>query len=174
MSSATQSAVIVTIPAAEEAVALHRAEFDKAAGWGVPAHVTVLYPFMPPCDMDNQVMRALTAAIASVPWFRASLETTDWFGTSVLWLAPKPASGFQALTAAVAGAFPAYQPYGGEHDEVIPHLTVGHDVPEHRLREAEAKLLPRLPIHTHVTAASLWCGSDAPASWHQVAAFPLG
>jgi hypothetical protein len=53
MSSGTQSALIVTVPAAEEAVGPHRAHFDKAAAWGVPAHVTILYPFMPPSDIDT-------------------------------------------------------------------------------------------------------------------------
>lgn len=105
MSGATQSAVIVTISAAEEAVASHRARFDKAAGWGVPAHVTVLYPFMPPSDIDTDVIEAVAAAIASVPRFHATYGTTDWFGTNVLWLDPKPAAPFQGLIAAVADAF---------------------------------------------------------------------
>jgi hypothetical protein len=40
MNGASQSAVIVTVPAAEDVVGRHRARFDVAAGWGVPAHVT--------------------------------------------------------------------------------------------------------------------------------------
>jgi 2'-5' RNA ligase len=170
----TQSALIVTIPAAEEAVASHRARFDKAAAWGVPAHVTVLYPFLPPSNIDTCVIGALAGAVSSVPRSHATFETTDWFGTNVLWLAPEPAGVFQALTAAVADAFPGYQPYGGEHEEVIPHLTVGHDVPEDQLREAETKVLPHLPIRTAITVVELWCGTDAPASWHQITDFPLG
>ena len=174
MRSATHSAVIVAIPATEEAVAAQRAQFDKAAGWGVPAHVTVLYPFMSPSDIDDSVIEALAAAAASVPSFQATFATTGWFGTDVLWLGPEPAGGFRTLTAAVSNAFPAYRPYGGEHDDVIPHLTVGHGVPEARLREAEREVLPHLPIRSDIRTAALWCGADAPASWHQVAALPLG
>jgi hypothetical protein len=40
MNGASQSAVIVTVPAAEDVLGRHRARFDVAAGWGVPAHVT--------------------------------------------------------------------------------------------------------------------------------------
>ena len=48
MTEPTESAVIVAVPAAEPAVRAHRQQFDRAAAWGVPAHVTVLYPFVPP------------------------------------------------------------------------------------------------------------------------------
>lgn len=173
VNSPTLSAVIVTIPQAEAAVASHRAKFDRAAAWGVPAHVTVLYPFLSPADFDTHAMRTLAAAISLVPRFHATFEDTDWFGTKVLWLAPKPAANFQALTAAVVDAFPAYQPYNGAHDEVIPHLTVGHNVPEGLLRKVEVQVLPHLPIHMDVAAVELWCGTDAPASWRPITNFPL-
>jgi hypothetical protein len=34
--------------AGEPAVSRHRARLDRAAAWGVPAHVTILYPFVTP------------------------------------------------------------------------------------------------------------------------------
>lgn len=116
MSGAMQSALIVSIPEAEEAVAPHRARFDDAAAWGIPAHVTVLFPFMPPSGVNTQVIGTLADAISSVPRFHAAFESTGWFGTNVLWLAPKPTAVFGALTRAVAEAFPDYPPYGGEHE----------------------------------------------------------
>lgn len=174
MHGATQSAVIVTVPAAEDAVARHRARFDRAAEWGVPAHVTVLYPFAPPSGIDARVVEALAAAIAAVPMFHVTFETTGWFGTDAVWLDPQPAGPFRALTSAVADVFPAYPPYGGEHDEVIPHLTVGHGVGAGALRKAEEQVLRLLPIHMDVTAAALWCGTDTAGSWRQAATFPLG
>ena len=62
-----QSALIVSIPEAEEAVALHRAQFDDAAAFGIPAHVTVLFPFMPPSKVNAHVIGTLAAAISTVP-----------------------------------------------------------------------------------------------------------
>ena len=53
---ATQSAVIVAIPEAEAAVAALRLRLDPAAAWGVPAHVTVLYPFLPPDEIDGRAL----------------------------------------------------------------------------------------------------------------------
>lgn len=174
MNGPTESAVIVTVPAAEAAVAPHRARLDRAAGWGIPAHVTVLYPFVPPTGIDGEVVEALRAAIASVERFEASWESTGWFGDDVLWLDPRPAESFRALTSAVAAAFPDCPPYGGEFDDVVPHLTVGHGVGSERLRDAERQVLARLPIRMEVAAAALWCGTDAPASWRAVADLPLG
>lgn len=174
MNDATQSALIVSVPEAEEAVASHRSHFDDAAAWGIPAHVTVLFPFMPPADVDAHVSGALAAAISSVPRFGVTFESTGWFGDNVLWLAPTPAAGFEALIEAVADAFPDYPPFGGRHEKVIPHLTVGHDAARSDLREAEERVLPFLPIHSHIAAVSLWCGADVPGGWRCVTDFPLG
>jgi 2'-5' RNA ligase len=174
MNGSARSAVIVTVPSAEDAVAQHRTRFDRAAGLGVPAHVTILYPFVPPSLIDAHVISTLAAAVATVPRFHAACETTGWFGTEVLWLDPQPADRFRALTTAVARAFPAHPPYGGEYDEVIPHLTVGHDAELEQLRDAAKEVLPHLPIRMTVKTAALWCGTDDPGSWQQTAELPLG
>jgi 2'-5' RNA ligase len=174
MSGAMQSALIVSIPEAEAAVALQRAQFDDAAAWGIPAHVTVLFPFLPPSEVDAHVIETLAAAISGVPRFEATFESTRWFGTSVLWLAPTPAADFGALTTVVADAFPDYPPYEGRHDVVIPHLTVGHDVAGSALQEAEAEVQACLPIRVSVSEVALWCGTDVPAGWSRVMGFPLG
>ena len=44
---AGQTALVVAVPSAEPVVARLRASYDVAAAYGVPAHVTVLYPFLP-------------------------------------------------------------------------------------------------------------------------------
>lgn len=174
MSIPTLSAVIVPVPAVEPVVAAHRARHDRSAQWGVPAHVTVLYPFAPPSEINTRVLAGLAAAVAAVPEFSVTFDKTAWFGTEVLWLAPEPADPFVALTAAVAAAFPAYPPYGGAHDQVIPHLTVGHEASEGRLRDAETDVLPRLPMYADISHVALWCGTDSPNTWREMKRFPLG
>ncbi len=175
MDGAMKSALIVTIPEAEAAVALHRAQLDEPASFGIPAHVTVLFPFMPPSEVDAPVIGTLAAAISSIPRFRVTFESTGWFGTTVLWLAPEPAAVFGALTTAVADAFPDYPPFGGRHEVVIPHLTVGNAVAAgSELHEAEARVLSYLPIRANVTEVALWCGIDVPGGWRRMMGFPLG
>jgi hypothetical protein len=43
----TETALIVEVPAAEPAVGHYRAELDANAGLGIPAHITILAPFLP-------------------------------------------------------------------------------------------------------------------------------
>ncbi|HET7387188.1 MAG TPA: 2'-5' RNA ligase family protein [Nocardioidaceae bacterium] len=175
MEYAMQSALIVTIPEAEDAVAQHRDRFDDAAAFGIPAHVTVIFPFMPPSQVNAQVIESLAAAISTVPKFQATFESTGWFGTNVLWLAPNPAAVFGALITATADAFPDYPPYEGRHEVVVPHLTVGHaDAAESGLQKAEEQVRRHLPIRVDVTEVALWCGTDVPGGWRRMMGFPLG
>jgi len=115
LTGAIQTAVIVPVPAAEPIVRGHRAELDVAAGWGVPAHVTVLYPFAPPGDVDSDLREQLQAAVGAVSAFDCTFADTGWFGSDVLWLAPSPAQPFRDLTKSVWTAFPNYPPYGGAY-----------------------------------------------------------
>ena len=146
MSESTESAVVVNVPAAEPVVARHRERLDVAASWGVPAHVTVLYPFLPPKQIDDAVLAALARAVSAIASFRAQWTRTAWFDRQVLWVAPEPAEPFQALTAAVVREFPDYPPFGGRHEHVIPHLTVGNGAPLAEMRAAERRVVPLLPF----------------------------
>jgi 2'-5' RNA ligase len=172
---ARHSALIVTIPEAEAVVAPHRALFDRAASWGVPAHVTVLFPFLPPDEIDEHVLATLGRAAATVPAFFVALDRLGWFGDRVVWLAPSPAEPFQRLTAAVTSHFPGVQPYDGAFDEVVPHLTLGHDHPVDVLKAAAEAVAPQLPIRARVDTLRLITGRrDAGGSWLTQALLPLG
>jgi len=173
---ATESAILVPVSEAEPAVGRLRAVLDQSAARGVPAHVTVLYPFVPPASITAAVIDAAAAAVATVPAFDCTFGVTAWFGEDVLWLSPDPAERFRALTDAVHSAFPAYPPFRGEFVEVIPHLTVGARPPGGvgALRAAEAEVLPMLPVRSHVSHAWLMAGSTSPDSWKLLARLPLG
>ena len=170
-----ESAVLVPVPEAELAVGRHRRRLDRAAAWGVPAHVTVLFPFVAPSAITGATITALADAVGSVTAFDCEFPATAWFGQEVVWLAPQPAEPFRALTRAVSAAFPDYPPYGGGYDDVVPHLTVGHrpagQVTE--LLEAEADVLRRLPVQAHVSRVWLMTGRAAPGSWQTIAELPL-
>jgi 2'-5' RNA ligase len=170
-----QSALIVAVPEAEPAVGRFRATLDRASGWGVPAHVTVLFPFLPPSGITEEAVAVVRAAVASVPRFEVTFRRVDWFGTDVLWLAPEPDTGFRALTRAVYRRFPDTPPYGGAHgDDAVPHLTIGHDKPVPVLRAAGAEVATQLPVAASIERVLLITGSDAPNSWQTLRSFPLG
>lgn len=52
----------------------------------------------------------------------------------------------------------------GRFDEVVPHLTIGHDAPLDDLRAAGREVVTRLPITMVVNAVQLMCGTTAPGS----------
>jgi len=171
----TESAVLVQVPAAEPLVSRHRARLDSAAELGVPAHVTILSPFMPPSAITSTTLAILAEAVAPVTAFDCQFAATAWFGTDVLWLAPRPDEPFRALIRAVSAAFPGYLPFGGAYGEAIPHLTVGNRPAGGSavLRAAEAEVVPVLPIAARISQVHLMAGSTAPGSWRVLAELPL-
>jgi 2'-5' RNA ligase len=170
----TETAVIVAVPEVEPVVAAYRERLDHAASWGVPAHVTVLYPFLPPDRIDAATLHALREAVAGVPAFDVTFDAVGWFGQDVVWLAPEPAEPFRALTRAVWARFPDHPPYRGEYADLQPHLTVGHGKPLADLREAEHAVAQHLPLAASVSVARLIQGTAEVGSWHTRAELPLG
>ena len=120
-----ESALIVAVPEVEGLVGPFRARHDPAAAEGVPAHVTVLYPFLPPQKITPQVERTLSELFAALPEFRASFTEVRCF-PEALYLAPEPAKSFRQLTELVFARFPETPPYEGRFADVVPHLTVAH------------------------------------------------
>lgn len=167
-----ESALVVEVPAAEPLIGELRRQYDKAAGWGVPAHVTVLYPFVPPADIDESVMATLTDLFSVFPIFEFSLDEIRRFAGDVLFLNPNPADRFSALTEAITVAWPEYPPYGGIHDEVIPHVTIAAASGD--FDAIERQVSHRLPVQGRADRVSLMTGSLEPNSWHTIATFELG
>lgn len=167
------SGLILEVAEAEPAVASHRQRLDANAGLGIPAHITVLFPFMPPEEIGSPVLASLERLFATVSRFRFELDRSHWFGTDVLWLGPHDPKPFQALTRSVAQAFPAFLPYEGQFGEPVPHLTVGHGHPLADLRAAEQSVSAHLPIDAQATAVTLMTQRSAAGSWTRAAIFAL-
>lgn len=166
LSDATETAVIVPVPALEPVVGEFRRRLDHSAPWGVPPHVTVCYPFVPPSAVTADTI----AALPTVPAFECTFREVRWFGDDVVWLAPAQDGPFRALTAEVMRRFPDHPPYGGAFDPV-PHLTIGSTRLGNRadLRAAGAAVEQRLPVTVTIDRLLLIAGTDADNSWRTVA-----
>jgi hypothetical protein len=171
----TQTAVVAPVPAVADLVEEHRLALDASAGWGVPAHVTVLYPFVKPADVTRDVLAGLSAAARRVSAFECRFEHTRWFGEEVLWLDPEPAEPFRRLTTITWQAFPDFPPYGGQFEEVIPHLTIADGsrggLPARQA--AERAVRTWLPRSATIDRVLLIAGAQAPNSWRLLAEVPL-
>ena len=96
---------------------------------GVPAHVTLLFPFVPAERLDDRLLAELDALFARFDPFAVVFAQTDRFPTT-LYLRPEPAQPFVGLTEAIVARYPEHPPYEGAFDEIVPHLTVAHGEPE--------------------------------------------
>lgn len=168
-----ETALLIAVPEAEPVIGRWRAAHDSAASVGVPAHVTLLYPFVPREEIDDDVRRQVASALtrSGVGPFDVRFEWTERFPGGVLFLMPEPAEPFLLAIGSLVQAFPAYPPYGGAFDDVIPHLTVADDE-RSDLDAIERDLGPRLPIAGRVDEVA-WM-AEGPSGWEVVATFPLG
>jgi 2'-5' RNA ligase len=144
-SGRTQSAVLVPVPEADEVVGRWRHEHDPVAAAGVPAHITLIVPWLPPAEITEADLADLDGMLEDVHAFEFALDHVDWFGRRVLWVAPEPAAPFLRLIDRLADHF-GTPPWDDEFDEVIPHLTVAHASDGVELQPVAADVSERLPI----------------------------
>jgi hypothetical protein len=117
------SGLVLLAPALDQRLGDIRDRHDPAARQGMPAHVTVLYPFMDPVDFGPSQRARLAEVIRGFPGFDLSFSRVGRFAEA-LWAAPEPAEPVLALVAAIVAAFPDFPPYGGQFETVIPHATL--------------------------------------------------
>jgi len=148
------TAVIVPVPEASPTVDgwRERTCLDRPSN-GVPAHVTLLFPFVPSDEVDERTVSELAALFEATSAFEVAFRRADRF-PEVLYLAPEPAEPFVALTEALVARWPGYPPYAGAFDTVVPHLTVAHGDGA-VLDAAAADIKPSLPIGSVVREALL-------------------
>jgi 2'-5' RNA ligase len=162
------SALIVPVPNAEPAVGGWREQLDPTAAAGMPAHITLLYPFLAPGRIDPSVEQELEQLFGRFGSFRFALTRVERF-EGVLYLAPDPQEPFVELTRAVEARWPDHPPYEGAFDTVVPHLTVvqGKEPPG-----VEEALKKALPLETEATEVRLMVQGDD-RRWSARARFPL-
>jgi len=165
-----RTALIVAVPEAEPLVGEWRAKHDWSAQHGVPAHITLLFPFVPTDDVDEELLADLRNLFASQAAFTYRLPRIARF-PEVAWLAPEPAEPFTDLIELIVSRYPEYPPYEGAHDVVIPHLTVAEGGGQLQ-GEVEAALTPHLPIDAEAHEVKMIV-EDAAGHWHTGERFPL-
>jgi 2'-5' RNA ligase len=161
------------MPEADARFGSMRRRYDPQASLGVPAHVTILFPFMPRALVDADVRRRLKLLFARHAPFTCRLDRVDRFPVTA-YLAPADAAPFAELTRAVAATFPEYPPYGGEHAGVVPHLTIAHG--DARAADlAERELRADVERNGAVTAHCAWVTllENSSGRWRTMDEFPL-
>jgi 2'-5' RNA ligase len=174
--SSNESALVVVVPEADAVVGSFRDRYDPSATAGVPAHITLLYPFKPPAEVGANVLKNLQKCFAGFVPFGFSLAAIRRFPGGVLYLTPEPDEPFRQLTLALWAEYPEVPPYGGKFDTVVPHLTVALADDDQQLdsiaddfsRAAHGKL----PVTALATAVALM--DNAAGHWQIRTTFALG
>ena len=147
--------VAIPVPEADPLLTAVGERFPEAVRAGVPAHVSVLYPFLPAVALDDRVAGALWELFAQQPVM--SVQFAECYRRSeFVALRPDPVQGLRQLTNAVRARWPDLVPYEGAHGDIEPHLTVALHTAESRAAAVEREIVPeRLPIPAELREAWL-------------------
>jgi 2'-5' RNA ligase len=163
-----ETTLIVPLPSARPLLQVVEHGLETVAS-DIPPHITLMYPFVPPGKLTDGLRARLAGIFAGGQPLEFDLATLAYF-PGVSYIAPEPAAPLVSLTTVLISAFPEFRPYGGQFDEIIPHLTLAmtDDLPT-PVRTAISALLPH-----RVTADEVWLMSKTPrGQWSVVWRFPL-
>jgi len=167
-----RSAIVLVVPEVDEVVGRWRERDDPSAARGMPAHITLLYPFLDAAQLDDEIVTELEDYFRGVDGFDFVLRRVGRFPTTVF-LLPEPSDVFSGLTRSLTYRWPQCQPYGGQFPNSVPHLSVSRTEDVDRREEAATDIAPRLPISAVASEATLWVEDDA-TQWHLHTRLPLG
>lgn len=157
--SKAESALVILVPEADSVVRPFRDRFDPSATLGVPAHITLLYPFLSPERIGAAVVDQVTECFRGFAPITYSLTELRRFPATTLYLAPEPDEPFRKLTTAIWNRFPETPPYGGMWPDIVPHLSVGQFADASELERVADELTrtweTALPIRAYASTAAL-------------------
>jgi 2'-5' RNA ligase len=164
-----RSAVVlpVTLPAGLERIRRIRV---AEARRGVPAHVTLLFPFVDADRIDDRVTSRLRDRLAAVAPFEYALEATGRWPDAV-YAAPVPAEPFATLAAVLRDDWPEYPLYGGDF-AFEAHVTIAESPSDDVARAIESAAASELPAPARADEVVLIV--DADTGWRVAARFALG
>ncbi len=170
-----RSAIVVPFPLPGPLEAIRLEHVDNAR-LGVPAHVTLLFPFVPAAELTVEDIEQAAEVVRRTTRFDVTFSDVRTFdpgptAEGAAWLAPEPPAPFIAMTNALAAAFPGYLPYGGIHDTEIPHLTLANARVDLSTLPGQAQR--HLPFTRHAEAAALLI-EDAHGRWRIERELSLG
>jgi hypothetical protein len=110
-----ESTLVILVPEAEGLVRSFHERYDPAAKAGMPAHITLLYPFKSPNEIDGLVLDTLRDCLCRFQPLKFSLMTINQFPGKTLYLAPEPEDPIRELTLGIWGCYPETPPYRGRY-----------------------------------------------------------
>ena len=168
-----ESALLIPVPEAEDLVGEWRSLYDPSSAAGVPAHITLLYPFIPRAEIRPETIEELREHFAKTRAFSVRFPTLARF-PGVVYLAPTPDRPIRRMIGQLVEMYPDYPPYSGRFDDIVPHLTIA-DRRERLdlvlMNRVECGIGPGLPIEAR--AREVWLMTNRRKRWTKKARFTL-
>ncbi len=147
-----------------------RTRYDRSARSGMPPHVTLIYPFVAPDDIDGRLLKELKGFFGSVEEFKVRLNGVGGF-PGVVYLMPEPRERFVELVTGLMKLYPHVPPYRGAFQSVIPHVTLAESTDPEVQDRLMSEVVPLLPIETN--ASEVWLMVRRGGLWKAKARFAL-
>ena len=163
----TALVLVVRLPAPLEAL---RVGSIADASAGVPAHVTLLYPFADEAQLGAGVLGDVAAVVARHERLRLTLGEGRRF-SDTLYVSVEPEGPLRALHDDLAEAFPTLPLYGGTYP-FTPHVSIVEGPAAHATDAFEDGRWSTLPVEQDVDAVDLITGRGG--RWGTRRRFPLG
>lgn len=161
-----ESVILIPVPQADPIVGKWREKYDKVALHGIPSHITLLFPFKNPTEVNEEVIYKLKIIFSKIKKFQFSLTEINTF-PGVVFLEPQPKEKFVELTKEIVKYFPENPPYGGKYPSINPHLTIGQlnssqDINQIK-KEISSDIQSKLPIQA--IAEEVWLMVEKNNEW---------
>ncbi|MGH3366947.1 MAG: 2'-5' RNA ligase family protein [Nocardioidaceae bacterium] len=145
---------MIPVPAADGLLASVGARYPGTVREGVPAHVSLLYPFVAAAQLNESVTSALGELFADqapIP-----VQFADCYRRSgFVALRPDPIDGLTKLINQTRRRWPDVVPYEGLYGDVEPHVTVTLRASEETAVTIEREVTTELPISAELREAWL-------------------
>ena len=146
--------LLLMTPEAQSLVDPWRAQHDPAARFGIPAHVTVYTPFLPPEDWQDPALSPLEKFLPTEVTL-ARLENRPG-GLVIL---AEPDDDLRAITEAVRSSWPTLPPHKRNRPDLAYHMTVVRTANDRVRSDAHEAIAPHLPLR--VTGTEMWASAGS-------------
>jgi 2'-5' RNA ligase len=168
-----ETAVVIVLDDARPQLEPVRAEFHAGeVAAGIPLHVTLLYPFASPDEVDEAALAEFFAVRDAFTLTLVGLG--DW--PRVVYAVPEPREYLLTMMHGLFEKYPEYPPYGGEIAEPLPHATLAEVEEGESLEEVAAGIRAKaeslFPVTCDVRDVAL-LEEYEPDRWRERRRFPL-
>src|SRR5262249_27254352 len=118
-----QTGLVFMAPEAEPVLSIVASTYPHLVRPGLPAHITVLYPWIPIDRVSDDALGLCAQLAAATPRTKLTLNDIG-IRPGFVYLSCADASHVEDVCNAAQKAWPDLPPYGGKYNDSRPHITL--------------------------------------------------